>query len=512
MTDILCNFYHNIRQKVLGMSTIELQSKAFYESLLEGLRGLLPSPEAQAKGWKKKLEALSGLRRSNLDAAFSQKGRNLQARWDDDQMIAFNNGRPHPEDAAMLFALLAWKGAVGEMCKSSGIGLKEFEPAAMAVIDTSLSWLENWLRLEGVARSLVEARGPGAAAQSVREAVRRQAAHFTGKLTHPSVSGVGIITEPDDEPLPYLYAGGLKHGVALDVVTPSSPDTTYRSSLDLWNRWRGGEALGAREEALAQAFDEALRELGTGEDRCSSVDYRLKQLKLPLKLSDGEDSYVVITPLGCPGVAKAISKIKDRIHAARIRLPYGGSKRSNISFHDEITAGLYYDVPTPSDDGYATYLLLTKRGFRLERRHASPLMQAAAAYIEWLAGNSFVSGNISSLATKIDRHNPRLRAVIVEALAQIYSKQRDVELYLGQLEDSQREQAVKALAGIGPIEKAIATSRIDADAIDALADAVVRLLASVIDRNDVAKAVALQKQDVERLRDACRDIAKGMTA
>lgn len=490
------------------MSLIVAESAAWYERVCEDLRALLMPDEAQEKNWKKLLEQKLGVRRASIDALFGVKGRNLQRKWTDAQMEAFNSGAPHPKDAAMLFATLAWKGSVGKLCKSSGVQLADFEREAFACIDMGQSWAENWERLELLAQQLAQARGPEAAEQAVRSAVRRQAAHFTAKLTHPAIAGVGIVLTPEEEDLPYLCAGSIRD-VALDAISTSSPDATYSSCLQLRNRAQAGQALQQHEQLLVDAFNDELHKLGSGVGRISVLDYRLKQMRLP----DPGGDYVAITPLACAGIAKSIAAIAEHIRATPIALPYGGSKPTNISLHREITTGYLFAVPSlNADSGYATHLSLCKRGFRLDCHRSSALWRAALVYVEWLADGTFVAGRDSALATKIDRHNPKLRAVVREALLQWFAKQAEVEAYLGSLPDEQREQAVDVLRAKGPIEKSIAAGRLDEAARQKLAKDIVETLDQVSGDKNTKKAVALDKRDLARLQQACDDILSGMTA
>jgi len=479
------------------MAGIKADPKEFWQRFIDALKEGLPKREDGKDYSNKEVEAHYGLKSSVLNSLFAPKGRNYQVKWSDAEMSAFNAGEPPWDIHRVLLASIMWASSVSSRCRSLSVTRDEFESAVMASFDEQLSVLENWRRGCDAAERLAESRFSGDFAKDVERSVKDHAAHFIGKLTNSNATTGAILALPDPSPQPYLYSGSIGE-LRLDCWANSSPKAAaYRKMLDCWQRVRetGRQSASAHDVAIADAFDEAVSALGSGEDRAMnrSVDYRLRQIVLPKN-----GGYVALTPLGAAGISDHIFSHADNLAGYEISLPIGGTKLGNVTSISAATRVLVREVPSVGYGGISTYLRLLHRGYLIKVR--KELREALDHYCQWFSSNSFVHGRNSVKAKQIEVASSGIYRIVMLAMKDVQSLSEDVMDYLDTLDEDEREKKRAALINKGSIEAAIATGSFSRDFIGEMSRLIVNLVESHEYRsaNGENVSIALTHEDHER--------------
>jgi len=482
------------------MAGIKADPKQFWQRLLEALASGMPAREG-GKGYSnKEIEAHYGLTPRALSDLLGPKGRNYQVKWSDEEVSAFNAGEPPWGIHKELLGAILWGSSASSRCRSLSVKRDEFESVVMATLDERLSDLENWRRGCEAAERLADSRFSGDFAKDVAKSVIGHAAHFIGKLTNSNAATGAILAVPDPSPQPYLYSGSIG-GLPLDCWSNSSPSAaSYRKMLDCSIRVRelGREAASSHDLAIADAFDQAVRSLGTGEDRAMNhrVDYRLRQIVLPKN-----GGYVALTPLSAAGISDLVFSHADRLAGYEIPLPVGGTKPGNVTSIVSATRALVRDVPSISYGGVSVYLRLVKRGYFIPVR--KDLRDALDRYHEWLSGNTFTDGRNSLKARQIELASSGIYSIVRLVMMDIQSVSNDIMDYFDTLDPDDRQQKESVLSNKGPVEAAIARGGFSREFVDEISRLIVQLIETSEYKpknasNKKAVSMFLTREDHER--------------
>jgi hypothetical protein len=481
------------------MAGIKADGKQFWQGFLAALKAGMPARTDGKDYSNKEIESHYDGRLRTVNNLFGLKGRNYQDKWTDDEMGAFNAGEPTPETRKVLLAAIMWGSKVSSRCRSLSMNRGEFEAAVMASFDPGLSDLDNWCRGCETAERMAAERFSGDFAKDVKKGVAAYAAHFTGKLTNSNVTTGAVLALPDASPHPYLYAGSIGE-LPLDCWSNSSPGAAgYRQMLNCSRRVRKEEceAVTIQDAAIASAFDEAVANLGSGEDRPMnrSVDWRLRQIVLP---KDG--GYVALTPLSAAGISEHIFSHERDLSGYEISMPIGGSKPENATSIYSATRALVREVPSVSHGGISVYLRLLKRGYSVTIK--KPLRDALDHYCRWVSANTFTDGRNSFKARQVEINSSGIYRVVHWVMDDIQDISNDVTEYLDSLEPDDRQKKTDALTEKGRIEAALVTGRFSQDFIDAIVPKIV----DMVERHEYAPEegsrkmafIAFEREDHER--------------
>ncbi|TXF10356.1 hypothetical protein [Pelomicrobium methylotrophicum] len=423
-------------------------------------------------------------------------------------MQEFNAGRPRWEDYKLLFAAIVYESARSKGARALGIGRDEIEKAVMAAFVESASDIENWNAGIAAMEGLVAARlsSGDEAAGKIKSIVREFAAHFTGKLTNSHATTGGVVARPDPDPLPFLYAGAFGYKVPLDYIKNAGASSAFIRMRDVYEKSLAGQPLEAHEAMVAKAFKEALKELGSGEDRDvnATVDWRLRQIMLPK-----DDGYVVLTPLSSGGISKMVAdraydvdggQRKRRFLAEKLTLPVGGNNRQNVTAFPEAETAWLFRVPNVSTNGDVIYRRLANSGFSLVE--TPDLRDAIREYADWYLANRCVPGKDTVLSRRIERAASGIGLIAYYAMEQVMEAMEAVHDYLDGLTAEEKRKARAALEEKGAIEAAIASYEITRDLIEALADLIVKKIDGAKYGKKNADSIVLDMKDKSRLRES----------
>jgi hypothetical protein len=482
------------------MSGIKADHKQFWQRFLDALKVGLPERVDGKDYSNKEIEAHYGVKPGAVSNLFPQKGRNYQSKWSDMEMSAFNAGEPAWGIRKALLAAIMWGSSASSRCRSLSVKRDEFESVVMECFDEGLSDLDNWRRGCEAAERLVESRFSGDFAKDVTTSVIDHAAHFVGKLTNSNATTGAILALPDPSPHPYLYSGSVGE-LPLDCWSNSSPSAAgYRKMLDCWKRVResGRDAASAHDVAIADAFDEAVSALGSGEDRVMnrSVDYRLRQIVLP---KNGE--YVAMTPLGAAGISDHVFRHADDLSGYEISLPVGGTKPGNVTSIISAARTLVRDVPSVSYGGVSVYMRILNRGYSITVR--KNLREALDHYCQWFSDNVFVDGRNSVKAREIEVSSSGIYRIVRLVMEDVQNLSNDVMDYLDELETGDRQKKQSALIDKGCVEAAIATGSFSHDFVGEISRLIVNLVENhkykpVNGSGRKSVSIALSREDHER--------------
>ncbi|MCX8017726.1 MAG: hypothetical protein N2690_07505, partial [Rhodocyclaceae bacterium] len=324
-------------------------------------------------------------------------------------MERFNAGNPNPNEVALLVSALLWGSKITESLKARGIERAAFEQACQQAVQSSPAAASGdlaacYLVMCKVAEDLkAQAADSGQHVSNIRRAVAEVACHFHGKLIHSAAeSGALLRTTRSSKPLPYLYSDHFEH-LALDFFPNGVPAAaTCRKAYALLQQARAGKSLSQDDAELAQAFEAAVQELGSGEQRSRNrfVDPVLRQLKIPKA-----GGYVVITPLACPAISFEIAGWQQNASVAGLRrvpevsLLYGGSNIQNVTSMSETRQVLVFDVPSIEVNARVIALSVIHKGWRVPLKEMTPDL---AAHIEHVRKNRWLDDRDSHLAQKIE--------------------------------------------------------------------------------------------------------------
>lgn len=485
------------------MAAITADTKAFYTRFALALSSLTGQEPRQAcKGLN--------ISEAALKSAFSVKGKNLQAKWDDARMERFNAGSPDADDAALLVSALLWSSTLTASLKASGIARAAFEQACLEAAKNNPSAASGdlaacWSVMVQAAQALkAEAAASGQHVQSIRKAASAVACHFHGKLIHSGAeSGALLRTQRSAKPMPYLYSAHFEH-LELDYFPNGTPTAaTCRKANALLQQLRAGQPLAQDDREVAQAFEAAVHELGSGEDRACNrfVDPKLRQLKLP---KDG--GYVVITPLACPAISREIAHWQERVAQEKeqagqaahrlpaLELAYGGANIQNATSIREVTRVLIFEAPNVAVNATTQALSIIHRGWRVPIRDMADTLEA---HIEHVRKNAWLEDHDSRLAQTIEKSDAgALKSAIRIAINDWREKSQAL---LEAAEDSPElaEQARDAAIEHGPLVRAMLNGRPDPEAMEALQHAIVEAIQSYYDgkaRKDPQKYLLTAKE------------------
>lgn len=453
------------------MAGIKADSKQFWQRFLESLKAGMPLREDGKDYSNKEIEVWYGVSPAAVNSLFGQKGRNYQSKWSDQEMGAFNSGEPAWDTHEILLASTMWGSKAASRCKAFSVKREEFESVVMASFDPTLSSLDNWQRGCAAADSLAASRFSGDFANDVKQSVEKYAAHFIGKLTNSNATTGAVLALPEASPQPYLYAGSIGD-LSLDCAIGSSPDSAgYRKMLDCSRHVRehGRDAASDEDLAIADAFDDAIACLGSGEDRAinRTVDWLLRQVILPRN-----GGYVAMTPLAAAGICEKILAQRDDLPGQEIALPIGGTKPGNVTSIYSATRALVRDVPSVSHGGISVYLRLLHRGYSIAV--GKPLLEALDHYGVWLARNEFVYRRNSVEAAELEIRSSGITRIVSLVLEDVQKVSNEVLDHLDSLELDERTAQLNALYDKGAIEAAIATGRFSHDFVEAITRRIVQ--------------------------------------
>ncbi|MBI3148088.1 MAG: hypothetical protein HYZ17_06190 [Betaproteobacteria bacterium] len=490
------------------MAGIKFDVKVFWDNFLGSIKGGLLAKEGK-EHTNKEIQSRYGIAAQLVASLFGTKGRNFQVKWTDEEMGRFNAGAPRWENRKIILAALLWGSKASAKCKSMSVERAEFEKVVTSVFGEGETDWENWNRGSAAAETLAAQRFKGNFVPDVDRAVDEYAAHFIGKLTNSNASTGALIAVPEDLSLPYLYSGSVGD-LDLDCAINSSPAaSSYRKMLECSQRVReqGRELSTAEDLAVADAFDAAVRRLGTGEDRVinRSVDWRLRQIVLP---KDG--GYVALTPLGAAGISAWIAQQSDSIRAQKIALPIGGTKSGNVTSIRAATQAFTYDVPSLSKGGIVSYLRLLHRGYALRKNVNKQLREGMDHYAAWLDNNRFVDDRNSVRAAEIEARASGIAQIVAWVFNDLRGLSNDIAQYLESLEDADRDQSADALRKKGVIETALVDGVFAQPAIDQMAERIVGALDGHkynLNGKGKPKELLLGAEDRERLFGVTRNLA-----
>ncbi len=491
------------------MAGIKADSKQFWQRFLESLKAGMPAREGGKDYSNKEIESHYGVSSAPVNSLFGTKGRNYQDKWSDDEMIAFNSGEPAWDTTKILLASVMWGSNAASRCKAFSVKRDEFESAVMASFDYALSDLDNWQRGCVAVDALASSRFAGNFRNDVTQSVEAYAAHFIGKLTNSNATTGAVLALPEASPQPYLYAGSIGD-ISLDCAANSSPGASgYRKMLDCSLRVRehGQDSATDEDVAIAEAFDDAIARLGSGEDRPMNyvVDWRLRQIVLPRN-----GSYVAMTPLAAAGISDRIfSHHEDEgLPGQEIKLSVGGTKPGNVTRLYAATRALVRDVPSVSYGGISVYLRLLHRGYAIGL--GTPLRETLDHYGNWFARNKFVPGLNSVKAAELEILSSGIARIVSLVLEDIQQVSNDVLDHLDSLEPDERTAQLNALCDRGTIEAGIATGQFSQDFIEAIAKRIMKTIGAHKFRPNGkgdAVSIPLSREDLERLSGVVSDLA-----
>lgn len=495
------------------MAGIKADSKQFWQRFLESLKAGMPARGEGKDYGNKEVEAYYGVSPAAVNSLFGLKGRNYQSKWSDAEMGAFNSGGASWDARKILLASTMWGSKAASRCKSFSVKRDEFEAVVVASFDPALSDLDNWLRGRTAADSLAASRFSGDFANDVKQSVEAYAAHFIGKLTNSNATTGAILALPEASPQPYLYAGSIGELPLDSSGGAGAGPAAYKTMLDCSRRVRelGRDAASGEDVAIADAFDDAIAGLGSGEDRPinRTVDWRLRQIVLPRN-----GSYVAMTPLAAAGISEQIFVQRDNLPGDEIALPIGGANLRNVTSIKSATRALVRDVPSVSYGGISVYLRLLHRGYSIASR--KPLPEALDHYGDWLARNEFVDDRNSVKAAQLEIRSSGISRIVSLVLEDIQQLSNDVLDYLDSLEPEERSAQSNALCNKGAIEAAIATGRFSHDFVEGITRRIVQRIDGhkfALDgskRNTVS--ILLGREDRERLSRVIGELAPKFVA
>ncbi|TSE18256.1 hypothetical protein Talka_02283 [Tepidimonas alkaliphilus] len=494
------------------MAAIPANTKAFYTRFGLALSTVTGQEPRQAC---KDL----GISEAALKSAFSIKGKNLQAKWDDERMERFNAGSPDPADAALLTSVLLWSSSLAASLKAGGIARAAFEEACLQAAQNDPQAASGdlaacWNVMVQAAQALkAKAAASGQHVQSVREAASAAACHFHSKLIHSSAeSGALLRVGSTTKALPYLYSGHFEH-LELDFFPNGTPTAaTCRKANALLQQLRAGQTLAQEDREVAQAFEAAVQEMGSGEDRACNrfVDSRLRQLKIP---KDG--GYVVITPLACPGLSREIARWQEQIRQEKeepgetafrpttLELGYGGANIQNATSIREVTRVLIFEAPNVAENATTAALSVIHRGWRVPIRD---MAEALEAHIKHVRKNAWLDDHDSHLAKTIERADGgALQSAVQIAVADWREK---LQALMEAAEDSPdlAEQARQAANSHGVLVKAMLDGGLGPEAVEALQHSIVQAIETYYDAKAHKEPETYLLSDKERTR--LRDLVK----
>jgi len=499
------------------MALIRYDAKNFWNQFLGALNAGMPQRDG-ANYSKKEIESHFGVNAQSVNSLFGDKGRKYQEKWTDAQVGAFNAGTPSWEIRRTLLASILWgsKAEAVTRCKAFSVKRDEFEAAMTAAFSENSSDLENWKRGCDVAVNLVSRRFAGSFKADVETSVEKFAAHFIGKLTHSNAKTGAVLVRSlsvEETALPYLYTGSIGE-IPLDCSVNSSGEASaYRRMLECAERVRaeGESASSAEDVEVARAFDDAVKKLGTGEDRAfnRAVDFRLRQLVLPRP----DASYVALAPLGAAGISRRLMEHSKAIFARRIDLPLGGTKAGNVTSISEATRAYFFDTPPHDDQGVVIYLRLLRRGFSIDRRDKD-LLEALNHYGFWLSSNASARLNTVA-AADLEKRASGITRIVSKIYEDIREISRQVRDYLTGLTEEESAASVDGFAEdeTGIIEYALVTGIFSPAFIKAVTGKILRLIDgheySILDGNAKSKvAIVLSIDDQARLSRVIADLLR----
>ncbi len=496
------------------MAAIPANTKAFYTRFALALSSLTGQEPRQAcKDF--------GISEAALKSAFSVKGKNLQAKWDDERMERFNVGNPDPADAALLVSALLWSSNVTDSLKASGVTRADFEEACLraAQADSQASsgdLAACWSVMVQAANALkAEAAASGRHVQSIREAVSAVASHFHSKLIHSGAeSGALLRVKSAGKPLPYLYSQQFEH-LELDFF-PNGTTTaaTCRKANALLQQLRAGQTLAQEDFEVAQAFEAAVKDLGSGEDRAFNrfVDPKLRQLKLP---KDG--GYVVITPLACPGISREIARWQERLAQEKeaigerarrlptLEMAYGGANIQNATSIRDVNRVLLFETPNVANNATTVALSVIHRGWRVPIREMADDLEV---HLEHVRKNPWLDDHDSHLAQTIERADGGALQSAVRATLSDWLAKSQALLEAAEENAEIAEQVQQAAQEHGILVAAMLDGRLDPEAAQAMQHAIAQAIESYYDaraRKEPEKYL-LSIKERARLKEVIKDL------
>lgn len=484
------------------MATIPADATNFWNQFVSAIHPLIPESE-RTDHPPTDVEKYFALNKRTVEKIFNPKDGNYQAKLSDQEMKAFNQGKPSWNFKKFLLAKLLWKSKFSRDCKIAGMTWKDLEVKLDEIFNPEKSDKQNW---QSGLNFLLEVQKNSLSSEhnlaKIKALIQELAGHFIGKITHSSVRNGAIIALPDSNPLPYLYSGSIRLTEAeLDRATgQNNYANTFKeiqSALQLVHEQN--EQLPPFKQQIVKIFQQTLAELGTGENReiNSFVDYRLKQLKIPHK-----DGYVVITPLGAAGLSKKITEIsnhKNIIFGANITLDVGGSHLQNVSNFKEIKNAFVYTAPNAFPSPFVVAERVVHHGFKLIKdRRMNALI---TKYCLWLDRHFFVDDRCSYLAKKIEKNISPLREIVMAALEQYDKTSRDIKEYLNHFEDQKEADLfLEYLIGMGPIEQSLTGIQSPIGLADAFSKIVLKLFSDhKYQVGEKTASIVLSVKDKERL-------------
>lgn len=496
------------------MAAIPADTKAFYTRFAFALSSLTGQEPRQACKDLKISEAA-------LKSVFSVKGKNLQAKWDDERMDRFNAGSPESADAALLVSALLWSSNLTAPLKASGIARAAFEEACLRAAQadpqaSSGDLAACWTVMMQAAQALkAEAAASGRHVQSIREAASAVVCHFHGKLIHSGAeSGSLLRVRSAAQPLPYLYSQQFEH-LDLDFF-PNGTTTaaTCRRANALLEQQRAGQTLAQEDLEVAQAFEAAVKELGSGADRACNrfVDPKLRQLKVP---KDG--GHVVITPLACPGISREIARWQERIAQQKeaagetahrlpsVELAYGGANIQNTTSIRDVTRVLLFETPRVAVNATTVALSIIHRGWRVPIREMAGALEA---HLEHVRKNSWLDDHHSHLAQTIEGADGGALQSAVRAAMSDWRGKSQALLEASEENEEIAEQVQQAAKEHGILVAAMLDGRLDPEAVQAMQRAIVQAIEAYYDARapkDPEKYL-LSVKERARLKEVIKDL------